>query len=349
MSPCTHNRVHPRDHPAPPSAPVIIAMWKFLQPDAPGAAPFLLTLRRLFAILTVILIDPLSSSVFSALVSSSANPVSLGAGSSTTSLRISFTVFSSPSGTPFSCERLYRASLVSTSCFSHSGLCPFELCCFLRLHSHLIFDTFHHKFHSRFLQLSLSCRNSQVASIWVFAPLGMLSHGIDFACASPSPVLRGFGAFLWCRPQLAVGSATPSCSQVIAESTASARFCTNSLSTRFSCALEAHCSVGPAGCAASVTTSVVASHLKGCCGRKSSRRASSYSSRISFVVPSCGSLDVFDRQFACPSSCQRLRPAMSHPPPCCCAVVHRATSSREIQRTRHPHSVCNQGRPAFRK
>ena len=48
MSACTHSCVHSRNHPPPPpSAPAIIVTWEFLRPDALGAAPILLVLRRL--------------------------------------------------------------------------------------------------------------------------------------------------------------------------------------------------------------------------------------------------------------------------------------------------------------
>ena len=71
-------------------------MWEFSQLDAPGAAPTLLALRRPVTFLTVILLAPLSFSVFLPLVVSSASVVSFGAGYSMTSLRISFSVFTSP-------------------------------------------------------------------------------------------------------------------------------------------------------------------------------------------------------------------------------------------------------------
>ena len=258
----------------------------------------LLALRRLVSILTVILIAPLSFKVFL--------------------------------GNSFSCQRLCRASHVSSSCFSHIACAFFEPCSFLLLRFYLIFDIFQHKFPSRFLQLCLSCRTFPVASLWyLHLVLPCVLSGVSSSVCGLSHNLQ------WvCHSQLHPGA----CFVAV---TASARFCVRSASP------------------VSVSTSVVACHLKSCCWCKSSRRASSCSSRISFAVP--GSFDVVARhcillvpaQFACPSSCHGtcLRPPRRihlH------VGAHQFIIPSRLVETsalviRHSRSVCNHGRSACRK
>ena len=129
-----------------------------------------------------------------------------------------------------------------------------------------------------------------------------LPQGIDFAfdvvCLILSCAQWSSQQYLWCRPQLAVGLPLPVASKCLF------RGC-----DRFSEVLREESPDllllrsrgplqpwGPAGCSVSASTSVVACHPKGCCGRKSSRRASSCSSSISVrLLP--GSCDVFALQF----------------------------------------------------
>ena len=148
----------------------------------------MLALRRLVTFLTIILIAPLSSSVFLALVISSPNFVSLGAGCSMTNLWISFSVFSSPSATPSPVSACIAPLMFPLLFFSHSNLC--FLSCVIRLHLHLVSDIFHHEFPflfvvqefpsgppSGYLHLSATSRTVLILPLFGFV--------------SSAPVLRG--------------------------------------------------------------------------------------------------------------------------------------------------------------